>query len=78
MVGQIETWGRTMASSKLLDKTLDLVRNRPRDMSYDDLAAASKVNPHWLKKLASGKIEHPSVCHVEAVYVALTGKPLEL
>lgn len=67
-----------MASSKLLDKTLDLVRNRPRDMSYEDLAALAEVNAHWLKKFAAGKFEDPSVCTVEAVYVALSGKQLEL
>lgn len=67
-----------MASRQLLDKTLDLVRNRPREVSYEQIAAEAEVSISWLKKFVSGEIKEPSVCSVEAVYVFLAKKPLEL
>jgi predicted transcriptional regulator len=67
-----------MASSKLLDKTLDLVRTRPRDVTYDQIATETEVSVSWLKKLVNGEIEHPSVCYVEAVYVYLNKKSLDV
>lgn len=67
-----------MSSSKLLDRTLHLVRNRPVTETYQTIAAAAKVSPHWVKTLASGKIPDPGVCKVEAVFNYLNKQPLDL
>jgi transcriptional regulator with XRE-family HTH domain len=68
-----------MTQSKLQVKTLDLIRNRPRKITLQDIAREAGVTVSWLKQLLKNDgIEHPSVRRIEAIYSYLSSKPLEV
>lgn len=69
--------GKT-APSALCERTLYLVRNRHRDTTYDDIAEATGLTTAWIGNFARGRMDHPSVVFVEALYVHLTGEALDL
>ena len=68
--------GATMPSSTLYDRTLNLVRNRSRQITFRQIQTDTGLTVGWLEIFATGKMKDPGVCKVEALYVYLTGKPL--
>lgn len=67
-----------MEEPKLRAKVLELLGNRPRNMTYKDIADATDLPEPWLKTFAAGRIADPSVNRVETLYNFLTGKPLNV
>ena len=67
-----------VSSSKLLTSTMKALAERPRVLTYEVIAEECGVSARWLQQLVAGKIEDPGVCKVEAVYVFVTGKPLNV
>lgn len=73
-----------MACVSLLDRTLDLVANRPRRFTYRLLAIELNETGHacdhfteaWLKWFATGKIANPDVRRVQVIYEFLSGTKL--
>lgn len=70
-----------MASVSLNDRTLELLRNRPRTMTYSVIAEAMKetcpqITVSWLLQYAHGRYTFPPIERVQALYEFLAGKPL--
>lgn len=70
-----------MASVKLTDKTLELLRNRPRTMTYATIAEAMKetcpqITASWLHQYVNGRHRFPHTDRIQALYEFLAGKPL--
>ena len=59
-------------STSLLDKTLQLVRNRPRTMTYDHIASETGLKKAWLEAFAAGRIPDPGVRKVETLFAFLS------
>jgi phage gp36-like protein len=65
-------------------KTQELVRNRPRALTYRLLAERAndllpddeQITPAWLEQFATGRIKAPSVNKVQRLFEVLSGKPL--
>ena len=62
----------------LLTRVLELLADRPRNMTYSDIALATKLPEPWIKTFAAGQIKDPSVSRVEILYTYLTGNPLNV
>ena len=60
--------------SALLRRTRELLKER--EGSLHDISMATGMPVNWLWRLAQGATSDPGVNRVEAVYVAITGKPL--
>lgn len=67
-----------MDEPKLRDKVLDMLANRPRNVTLKDIAKGADVPEPWLKTFAAGRIPDPSVNRVEVLYNYLNGKPLNV
>lgn len=67
-----------MASCKLLDRTLELVRNRPVTLTYEELAKRTGLNVYWIRLFARGKIDNPGVVHVCRLYEFLAQAELKV
>lgn len=66
----------TFPSGSLCARTQQLVIDRPRHVTYEDLANKAKVTRRWVEAFATGKVRDPSCPKVERLYVVLTGKPI--
>lgn len=62
----------------LYKKTLELIKNCPRTLSYQSIADNTGLTKHWIEKFAQGKIKNPGVQNVQKLYEFLTGQKLEL
>ena len=63
--------------SKLLDSALDMVRSSDEPLSH--IARGAGVPYHWLYSVVNtDRVRSPNVIYVEALYVYLSGKPLDL
>ena len=62
----------------LYEKTLKLIRNCPRNITYADIGHNTGLSIHWIEKFGQGKIKNPSVQKVQTLYEFLTGKKLEI
>lgn len=58
----------TTTCAPLLERTLDLVQNAPRSITYTKLAEVGEVSVAWISRFASGKIENPGVCTVQKLH----------
>lgn len=67
-----------MPSGKLLAHTLELVRNRPRAVTYELMQKKTRIPVSWMQALMTGKIKEPSVNRIEKLYVYFTGSQLPL
>jgi hypothetical protein len=67
-----------MYSSQLLERTLQLVAERPRTCTFEVLSKETGIPATWLKHFARGKIDDPGVIRVEKLYVFFTKASLEL
>lgn len=63
-------------SVRLLDAVSDAIANRPRNMSYADIALHTKTSFAKVSRLARGKGEGVPVDEVQAIYEHVTGRPL--
>lgn len=57
-------------------RTMELLR--ASKLPIPAIAKGAGIGQHWLAKLRGGKIKHPSVNRVEALYTFLSGQPLNL
>lgn len=62
--------------SKLKEKTLELLRNRNRTLTLDEISNQTKIGKDWLKDFSANTMENPGVCIVETLYTFLSDKPL--
>jgi len=63
----------------LFEKTIDLLRNRPRHMTLQFLSKETDLKMSWLVKMAgSSPPQDPGVNMVEKLYSYLAGQELEL
>jgi hypothetical protein len=61
----------------LLERTIDLLNNRPKPLTLEQIEADNPDLPRrWLSSFASGKITDPSVRRVQTLYEYLTNAPL--
>lgn len=65
-------------SSKLRDRTLDLVRNRPVHLTLKKISEDTGLPLGWLKMFAQAKIDDPSCNRVETLYEHLSGTTLKV
>jgi hypothetical protein len=64
--------------SKLKDRTIELLNNRPVWMLLKHIAQQTQIPEGWIKMLAQNKIAEPSVNRIEKIYEHLSNKPLEV
>ena len=64
--------------SKLRDKTLILLQNRPNTLTINAISDATGLDKSWLAQFSRGTIKGPDVCRIETLYEYLTGAPLNL
>lgn len=70
-----------MQNNLLLDRTLDLLANRPRTMTYAILAIevnsrlppGQNITAAWLEQFATGRIKRPDVTKIQRIYETLAG-----
>jgi hypothetical protein len=67
-----------MEDSALFSATFKLLDDRPRRITLAILEKETGIPEEWLKKFGQGVIGDPGVIRVEKLFVALTGKPLDL
>ncbi|MFZ1074785.1 MAG: hypothetical protein WAN50_00195 [Minisyncoccia bacterium] len=67
----------TLEPSKLRIRTLELLRNRPIQLTLDKIAAATGIKVAWLQYFqAQGDETSPSVDRIETLYNFLSSKKL--
>jgi hypothetical protein len=54
----------------LLDKTLKLLRNDPRNLSQ--IATISGLGYFWLRQVKNGTIKNPGIRQIERLHAALS------
>jgi|LakMenEpi03Aug12_release.lakeMendotaPanAssembly.Ray.scaffolds.fasta_scaffold667821_1 hypothetical protein len=63
--------------TQLADITLELLRNRRRTLTYEQISNDTGLTVSFLQSLGgSGDGEHASVSRMQALYEYLSGKPL--
>lgn len=62
----------------LYQKTIELITNRNRTLTYPVLAEKTGLSKHWIEKFAQGEIQQPSVIKVQKLYEFLSKKELVL
>jgi hypothetical protein len=68
----------TTCSTRLRDKTLSLVQNRPVHLTLKQISAATTLPVGWLKMFAQGQIKEPSCNRIETLYEFLSGEQLKV
>jgi hypothetical protein len=63
-----------MDGRRLLTHTRELLRNRPRTITYAHIEQDTKLNRAWLVEFSSGRSDHCSVVYVETLYEYLSGR----
>lgn len=54
--------------SKLLNRTMELMRERNSELTYDVIAAETGLGFAWLARLMSNRVKNPNVIYVEALH----------
>lgn len=67
-----------MITTKLRDKTLDLLRNRPAWKTYTQIAEDTKIPVGWIKEFSRGTMNGPDVNRIETLYEHLAQKPIDI
>ena len=67
-----------MDDCTLYNETLKLVRNKPRTLTYKQIADETGVGFWWLKEFAMGKYNNPHVRQTQTLYEYLSGNKLNL
>lgn len=65
-----------MYSSILANTTLDLLKNRPRTLTIENIASDTGLTVGWLLDFAGERTRHPSVIRIEQLYNYLAKKPV--
>lgn len=73
----------TIFISKLEHRTRELLRDRPRELSYADIsvkatAMGGDIKPLWLTSFMTTPNQGFSVAKVELLYIILTGDTLKV
>lgn len=58
----------TIACASLYERTLHLVRNAPRSLSYTDMSKGSGLSIGWISRFADGKFDDPGVKKVQSLH----------
>jgi hypothetical protein len=61
----------------LTEKTLELLKNRPRTLEYEKISQDTGIGGSWLRMFATNRIKDPGCYRVETLYNYLSDKPLE-
>lgn len=61
-----------MIITSLRDRTVEMLRNRPSSLTYEQIEKDTSIPVTWLKVLARGVIEEPGVNKIETLNVYLT------
>lgn len=56
-----------MITTELRDKTIEMLRNRPATLTYEQIEQQTTIPAGWLKALARGVIEDPGVNRVQTL-----------
>lgn len=56
----------------LLDRTRDLLANRPRALTLDKIEEDTGLSTSWLSAISKNRIENPSCNSVQKLYEYLT------
>jgi hypothetical protein len=54
--------------SDLLNKTLNLLKNRPSTITYKKITANTDIPTEWIKQLATNRIDDPGVKRIETLF----------
>uniref|UniRef100_A0AAU6VZU6 Endonuclease n=1 Tax=Pseudomonas phage Pavpe01 TaxID=3138545 RepID=A0AAU6VZU6_9VIRU len=54
------------------DQTRQLLKNRPRTLAYETIAAETGLSVPWLRAFAAEQSDNPGVVYVETLYVYLS------
>lgn len=52
----------------LLTRTLTLVRNAPRNITFTEMKNATGVSVSWISRFAAGRFVNPGVLQVQALH----------
>lgn len=63
---------------QLLIKTQELLKNRPRTLTLEQVAVDTGLSIEWLGPFGREKIDDPSVRKVVTLYEYLSGRKLEV
>lgn len=72
------TLQHTFPRGQLHIRTLQLVRQRPRTVTFEMISRDTKLKIAWITSFCQDRNIDCSVSKVEALYIYLTGKKLEL
>lgn len=68
-----------MACGSLLERTIYLLINRPKPMTYQKIETDNPgLYARWLSELANGRLDDPSVNKIQQLYEYLSGQPITL
>lgn len=67
-----------MQGTKLREKTLFLLKNRPATIKLKDVAEGAGLTEAWVKSFHLGNLTHPSVVHIETLYEYLSKTKLKV
>jgi hypothetical protein len=66
----------TMSSVCIVERSQELVRNRPRPITFRVIEEGTGISPRWLTDFTNGRITEPSAQRIQKLYEFLTGQPL--
>lgn len=61
----------TLPAKQWRDTTRALLIERPRTLTYEEIAENTGLSVAWLRDFASGRRSNPGICHVEILYTFL-------
>jgi hypothetical protein len=67
-----------MPGTKLREKTLTLLRERPATVKLKQISEGCGLSEEWIKSFHLGNVEHPSVVRVEILYEYLSKTKLKV
>lgn len=67
-----------MLPSRLRDRTLELVQERHKSLTYKTISEQTGLKEAWVEAFAQERIANPGVRYVETLYIYLTRQALEL
>lgn len=65
-------------TTRLRDKTLELLKSRPEELTLSKIAKDTKLGEGWLSMFLNNNISHPSVNMVQALYEYLTKTEIKI
>lgn len=62
----------------LYNKTLELIKTRPRNLTFAEIEKRTGIKQSWLRAFSQGKIKDPSVNLIQSLYEFLTNTKLKV